>query len=572
MRYFCLVCDYDGTIAHDGRCAPSTVEALKRVRASGRKLILATGRQLPELQEIFPEHSMFDRIIAENGAILYRPEGQDCKALADPPPPVFVEELRRRGVNPLSVGQSIVATWHPHETTVLDVIRDLGLELQVIFNKDAVMVLPSGVNKATGLKAALKELHLSPHNAVGVGDAENDHVFLGMCECSVAVANALPALKERADLVTAGSHGAGVEELIEKLLSEDLASLAPRLKRRRILLGHTEEGGDFTLDPYDSRLAIAGPSGSGKSTTVAAIVERLVEKRYQVCLFDPEGDYDEFERFVTLGGPQQLPGISEILEVLNAMEYSVSVNLLGVPLADRPSAFMSFLARIQELRAKTGRPHWIIIDEAHHLLPATLDSASLTIPKELTSFALVTVHPDQVARAILTSTNGLIAVGPNPATVIEQFSAGAGKELRPQSLPDPPREAGEVIAWWFCESPQPAKVKVEPAKTELRRHRRKYAAGELGEDKSFYFRGSDGKLNLRAQNLKTFTQIAEGVDEDTWAHHLRQSDYSKWLRDSVKDTGVAEEVARIEKNGQLGPSESRTQILEAIRKHYTAPA
>ena len=572
MRYFCLVCDYDGTIAHDGRCAPSTVEALKRVRASGRKLILATGRQLPELQEIFPEHSMFDRIIAENGAILYRPEGQDCKALADPPPPVFVEELRRRGVNPLSVGQSIVATWHPHETTVLDVIRDLGLELQVIFNKDAVMVLPSGVNKATGLKVALKELHLSAHNAVGVGDAENDHVFLGMCECSVAVANALPALKERADLVTAGSHGAGVEELIEKLLSEDLASLAPRLKRRRILLGHTEEGGDFTLDPYDSRLAIAGPSGSGKSTTVAAIVERLVEKRYQVCLFDPEGDYDEFERFVTLGGPQQLPGISEVLEVLNAMEYSVSVNLLGVPLADRPSVFMSFLARIQELRAKTGRPHWIIIDEAHHLLPATLDSASLTIPKELTSFALVTVHPDQVARAILTSTNGLIAVGPNPATVIEQFSAGAGKELRPQSLPDPPREAGEVIAWWFCESPQPAKVKVEPAKTELRRHRRKYAAGELGEDKSFYFRGSDGKLNLRAQNLKTFTQIAEGVDEDTWAHHLRQSDYSKWLRDSVKDTGVAEEVARIEKNGQLGPSESRTQILEAIRKHYTAPA
>jgi HAD superfamily hydrolase (TIGR01484 family) len=572
MRYFCLVCDYDGTIAHDGRCEPSTLDALKRVRASGRKLILATGRQLPELLDVFSEHSIFDRIVAENGAILYRPESKDCKALADPPASEFVDELRRRGVNPLSVGQSIVATWHPHESTVLEVIRDLGLELQVIFNKDAVMVLPSGINKATGLKVALKELLLSPHNAVGVGDAENDHVFLGMCECSVAVANALPALKERADLVTAGSHGAGVEELIEKLLSDDLASLAPRLKRRTILLGRTEQGGDFLLDPYESRLAIAGPSGSGKSTTVAAIVERLVEKKYQVCLFDPEGDYDEFERFVTLGGPQQVPGVSEALEVLNAMEYSLSLNLLGVPLADRPSMFMSFLARIQELRAKTGRPHWVIIDEAHHLLPATLDSASLTLPKELTSFALVTVHPDQVARAILSSANGLIAVGPNPASVIAQFSAGAGKDLRPQSLPDPPREAGEVIAWWFCESPQPLKVKVEPAKTELRRHRRKYATGELGEDKSFYFRGADGKLNLRAQNLKTFAQIAEGLDEDTWAHHLRQADYSQWLRNSVKDAEVAEEVAKIEKNGQLGPSESRTQILDAIRKHYTAPA
>jgi hydroxymethylpyrimidine pyrophosphatase-like HAD family hydrolase len=572
MRYFCLICDYDGTIAHDGRCAPSTVEALKRVRASGRRLILATGRQFGELEAIFPEYKIFDRVVAENGALLYRPASKDCKKLAEPAAAEFIKELRRRGVYPLSVGECIVATWHPFETTVLDVIREMGLELQVIFNKDAVMVLPSGVNKATGVQVALNEMKLSPHNAVGVGDAENDHGFLAMCECSVAVANALPALKERADLVTRGDHGAGVEELIEELLSEDLASLGPRLKRHYVLLGHEEGDGDFCLDPYDSRPVIAGPSGGGKSITVAAIVERLVEKKYQVCLFDPEGDYDEFDQFVTLGGPQRIPGTSEILEVLNAMEHSLSINLLGVPLADRPAMFMSLLSRIQELRAKTGRPHWVVIDEAHHLLPATLDSASLTIPKELASFALVTVHPDQVARAILTSANGLIAIGPNPAAVIGQFSTGAGKDLRPTSLPDPPKESGEVIAWWFCETQKPVKVKVEPAKAELRRHRRKYESGELGEDKSFYFRGADGKLNLRAQNMKMFTQLAEGIDEDTWNHHLRRGDYSQWLRDSVKDGKIAEEVATIENNQKLNPSESRAQILGVIRKHYTAPA
>jgi hydroxymethylpyrimidine pyrophosphatase-like HAD family hydrolase len=572
MRYFCLICDYDGTIAHDGRCAPSTVEALKRIRASGRRIVLATGRQLPELQKVFPEYEIFDRIIAENGALLYRPASKDCKVLADPPSPEFVEELKRRGVHPLSVGQCIVATWHPFETIILKVIREMGLELQVIFNKDAVMVLPAGVNKATGLQVALNEMRLSPHNAVGVGDAENDHAFLAMCECSVAVANALPALKERADSITKGDHGAGVEELIEKLLSEDLASLGPRLKRHQILLGHAEGDGDFCLDPYESRLVIAGPSGGGKSTTVAAIVERLVEKKYQVCVFDPEGDYDEFEQFVTLGGPQRVPGVSEMLEVLNAMEHSLSVNLLGVPLADRPGMFMSLLSRIQELRAKTGRPQCIVIDEAHHLLPATLDSASLTIPKELTSFALVTVHPDQVARAILTSTNLLIAIGPNPSSVIAQFSAGAGKDLQPSTMPEPPQETGEVIAWRFCESQQPVRVRVEPAKAELRRHRRKYESGELGEDKSFYFRGPDGKLNLRAQNMKIFTQLAEGVDEETWEHHLQQGDYSRWLRDSVKDVKIAEEVAKIEKDPRLSPSESRAQILDVIRKHYTAPA
>jgi HAD superfamily hydrolase (TIGR01484 family) len=106
-----------------------------------------------------------------------------------------------------------VATWHPNETVVLETIAELGLELQVIFNKGAVMVLPSGVNKATGLAAALHELDLSRHNVVGVGDAENDHAFLALCECSVAVANALPALAERCDLVTAAERGAGVEEL-----------------------------------------------------------------------------------------------------------------------------------------------------------------------------------------------------------------------------------------------------------------------------------------------------------------------------------------------------------------------
>jgi hypothetical protein len=572
MRYFCLACDYDGTIACDSLCASSTVKALQRVKASGRKVILATGRELEELLQVFPEASLFDRIVAENGAMLYRPSSQDHKLLAEPPPVEFVEELRRRGVSPLSVGRSIVATWHPFESEVLDVIRAQGLELQVIFNKNAVMVLPSGVNKATGLQVALDELGLSAHNAVGVGDAENDHVFLSLCECSVAVDNALPALKERADFVTAGSHGAGVEELIEKLLTDDLASLAPRLKRHQILLGRTEDGEEFGLEPYGSKLIIAGPSGGGKSTTVAAIVERLIEAQYQVCLFDPEGDYDEFEKVVTLGGPQRVPGASEVLEVLNSHAHSLGINLLGVSLEDRPAMFMGMLSRIQELRAKTGRPHWIIVDEAHHLLPASLDSAGLTIPKELFSFVLVTVHPDQVARPILSSINGIIALGPQPGEVIAQFGAGAGKDLHRTTLPDAPSESGEVIVWQFSESALPVKVNVEPAKAELRRHRRKYAAGELGEDKSFYFRGPEKKLNLRAHNMNMFAQLAEGVDEETWAHHLKNSDYSRWLRDCVKDTAIAEEVATIEKNGALKPTESRTQIVDAIRKHYTAPA
>jgi phosphoglycolate phosphatase (TIGR01487 family) len=223
MRYLALACDYDGTLASDGRVDEKTLAALERLLDSGRKLILVTGRELDDLLQVFPRINLFERVVAENGALLYQPASREEKLLGDRPPEEFIKTLRERGVAPLCVGRVIVATWHPHETTVAEAIRDLGLELQVILNKDAVMVLPSVINKASGLNAALSELGLSPHNIVAVGDAENDLAFFKLCGCSVAVANALPMVKEQADLVTSSSRGAGVTELIDQLIASDLA-------------------------------------------------------------------------------------------------------------------------------------------------------------------------------------------------------------------------------------------------------------------------------------------------------------------------------------------------------------
>ncbi len=224
MHYLALCCDYDGTLASDGQLSRATIEALERLTASGRHLVMVTGRELDDLQKVCPRLDLFGYVVAENGALLYRPATGIETPLGPAPSARFVEALRAHGVGPISVGRVIVATWKPHETRVLETIRDLGLELQVIFNKEAVMVLPAGINKASGLAQALDRLGLSPRDAVGVGDAENDHAFLSTCACAVAVANALPSLKEEADFVTRGDHGAGVEELIDELLRDDLAS------------------------------------------------------------------------------------------------------------------------------------------------------------------------------------------------------------------------------------------------------------------------------------------------------------------------------------------------------------
>src|SRR5262249_4678377 len=150
--------------------------------------------------------------------------------------------LAERGVAPIVRGSVIVATLRPHEAAVLATIHELGLELQVIFNWDAVMILPSGVNKATGLAHALHELRLSPHNVVCVGDGETERALLAAAECGVAVANSVAALKERADWVTGGQDGDGVRELAEALVESDLAAIAPRLARHEIPLGTTEDG------------------------------------------------------------------------------------------------------------------------------------------------------------------------------------------------------------------------------------------------------------------------------------------------------------------------------------------
>jgi hydroxymethylpyrimidine pyrophosphatase-like HAD family hydrolase len=226
VRFIALASDYDGTLAHDGVVDAATCEALQRFKQTGRRLILVTGREIPDLKKTFRRIDLCDLIVAENGALLYNPVSQEQRLLADPAPPAFVEALKQRDI-PLSVGRSIVATWRPHDKTVLEVIREQKLDLQIILNKGAVMVLPAGVDKTYGLAHALRDLDLAAVNVVAVGDAENDRGFLRACGCSAAVANALQSVKDDADICLSGAHGAGVVELADMICRDDT-----RLTRR----------------------------------------------------------------------------------------------------------------------------------------------------------------------------------------------------------------------------------------------------------------------------------------------------------------------------------------------------
>lgn len=568
MRYLALASDYDGTLAHHGAVNDETVRALERLVHSGRKLILVTGRELSDLQSVFSHLELCERVVAENGAVLYNPATREKSMLADRPPETFIESLRIRGVNEMSIGDVVIATWRPFEQQALDAIREAGLELQIIFNKDAVMVLPSGTNKMTGLSSALRELKLSRHNVIGVGDAENDHAFLNSCECAVAVANAIPAFKERADFITVAARGAGVAELIDKLIENDASDIRAKCDIDALLVGKSESG-DVRLPGYGRNVLICGQSGSGKSTLVTALLERTIDKKYQVCLVDPEGDYENLPGARTIGDEKRPPSIEEVEQALEDPDTDLVVNLVGVASTDRPVYFSSLIREVQKFRLQAGRPHWLVIDEAHHVLPREWALTQTALPEELSNLILITVHPEHVSRAALQRINTVVVVGREPRKLMDEF----GKTVK-TAVPDgnaADLQRGEGILWRVDER-QVLHFKAEAPRTEHFRHRRKYAEGQLEDQRRFRFRGPQNKMDLSIQNLNMFIQVAEGIDSETWQFHLKRGDYSKWFRSALKDPELADYIEAIERASDVPDMESRKRIKGAILQKYAAPA
>ena len=225
MRFRVLACDFDNTLAARGVAAESVVDALRRVSASGRSLILVTGRVLEELVDVFADVDLFDRVVAENGGLLYRPATGEQRLLGPPPPSELVAALRAAAVHPLIVGRVLCGTIDEYEAEVIDVLRRLRSDHVLIYNKDSIMVLPPGIDKASGLRTALDDIGAPPSATVAVGDAENDIDLLRSAGLGVAVANALDSVKESAGLVLDRPNGEGVQMLCDALVESDLAGL-----------------------------------------------------------------------------------------------------------------------------------------------------------------------------------------------------------------------------------------------------------------------------------------------------------------------------------------------------------
>lgn len=256
------------------------------------------------------------------------------------------------------------------------------------------------------------------------------------------------------------------------------------------------------------------------------------------------------------------------MQLLSKPDGNAVINLVGLKFTDRPAFFMSLLGRIRDLRAKTGRPHWLIVDEAHHVLPADWQPAELALPQRLDGVLMVSVTPSMVAPSALRLVDTVIVIGEKPREMLAEFA-----QVHEHAPPEVPLERipqGEAVIWHPPEAPR--HLVLEPSHSDRRRHLRKYAEGALPEDRSFYFRGPEGKLNLRAHNLILFTDLADGVDRDTWLYHWKRGDVSDWLRTCVKDDELTGQVESLEQQMPDDPDASRRAVRDLIEAHYTLPA
>jgi hydroxymethylpyrimidine pyrophosphatase-like HAD family hydrolase/energy-coupling factor transporter ATP-binding protein EcfA2 len=554
MRFTVLACDYDGTIAQDGRVEDEMAWDLGRVRTSGRNLILVTGRDLPTLRSVCPHLELFDRVIAENGALLYRPEDGSERLLADAPPDALVERLRAGGV-PVDVGRVVVFTWKPNEVAALEAIADLGLGHQVIMNRQAVMVVPPGVTKGTAIMAALDELRMSPHNTVAVGDAENDHDLLAAAECGVAVGDAVPALADRADYVTEAPGPEGTRELIAAMLDDDLTSWD--VGARPVLIGHDDGGGDVGWSPAESSLLITGGSGSGKSTLVSALVEQLIAARYETVVVDPEGDFEDLPGAITVGGPQSAPSVDEIANLVEEGTIATVVTLVAVPMEDRPRVIREVLTRLVEVEERLGRPHAVVLDEAHHAFPADAPVDAGVLPPGL---VLVSNTPRGLQRDLFDRLESVVAVGDDARAMLEQVAEAIGARL---SVGD---AAGEAVAWRLDEGHVRWFTPVS-ARHRRRRHSAKMLSGDVGEGERLVVTGPEGTLSLEVRNLSELVRIAEGVDDATWWHHLSEGDWSRWVRDVIGDADLADAIETFAAK-DLDPAAGRRALREEVGVRY----
>lgn len=568
-----LAVDYDGTLTILGPPAGEVVSALKEVRAQGSATLLVSGRRLDDLLDAFPDaFSCFDVLVAENGGLLVGPLG--ARRLAQPVDDRLAQALRDRGVQ-VQRGEVLLACDGGDDQAVFEELRRLDLDCQLIRNRQALMVLPAGVTKASGVEAGLAELGISRHSSVAIGDAENDLAMLQHCELGVAVANAVPLLLDAADVVLPECDGAGVAAFLRgPFLS---GKLRPPASRWRVQLGLASDV-PVTLAGSRLNVLVTGASLSGKSFLAGLVAEQLLMLGYSMLVLDPEGDHARLGGLpgvLVLGAQGVLPPPDQVASLAARPTGGVVLDLSERSRDDAAQYIRQLPPLVGRQRAVRGLPHWVLVEEAQGQLSSGDTIADLLLPGAR-GCLFVTYRPDELAPAARDALDVALAVcggehseeGRMAAIVAEVADVEPARVLH--SMQTEP--AGRAL---LARRDRPGEVTAFTIGRRLVKHVRhwhKYAAHEQPPNLHFLFRDADGHLTgAAAAHLAQLHDELVRCPAETIRHHVGRRDFSRWVRDVFRDPTLARAIEIIERDAvqrEPPPAFVRQELVILIEKRY----
>jgi len=574
VRFKVLALDYDGTVAQADTLDPQVREALDDLRRQDIVVVLVTGRILEDLRRVAGDLRFVDAVVAENGAVIEFPDTGYMPASSPPPPEAFVQALRHKGIVH-HAGRSVVEADANDAVGILEILRRLELPLALAFNRGRVMVLPQAVSKATGLRKALAILRLSPHNAVAIGDAENDHELLRVCEVGVAVEWGSEALKASADYVLPGEGPEAVAAYIRALANRRRLPL-PISTRRRLLVGQQDDGRPLALAVRGRNILVAGNPRSGKSWVTGLLCEQLILDGYCVCILDPEGDYVSLEALpgvVVFGGADPLPRPRDLLRALRHPDVSIVVDLSHAAHEEKVAYLRATLPLLATLRRRTGLPHRIVVDEAHYFLhdPDVTELLDL----DLNGYTLVTYRASKLHPDVLAATHGIIVTcesDPHEVRALVelcrtcegQMPAGEWERLLGGLA------VGEAVALPITEEAEGVarRLRLAPRLTPHVRHQAKYVDIPVPDGRAFVFSRGGDPIGIRTPTLRAFIEILDRTPADVLAGHADRHDFSRWIADVFGDHPLAETIRRLEGEYAGRVPDLVVNLTQAIRARY----
>lgn len=573
MRFLVLAIDFDGTIATNDVMDPAVHAALGELRRRGITVILVTGRILRDLRRVCGDLHFLDAVVGENGAAIEFPATGYTMNLAPPPSALLLNELREAGIEH-AAGNSIVEASAADGARILSILQRLELPLTLMFNRGRVMVLPQAISKATGLQQALTVLRLSAHNAMGIGDAENDHELLRVCEVGVAVNWGSEALKKAADHVLPGEGPSSVAKYLIDLADRGFLPV-PVATRRQLTLGHTDEGQSLALAIRGRNVLVAGEPKSGKSWVAGLLCEQLILYGYSVCVIDPEGDYTSLEVLPgvsVMGGRDPLPRPKDLVRALRHSDVSIVIDLSHTGQERKIEYVRSLLPALAGLRRRTGLPHRIVLDEAHYFLQDP--EARRLLDFELSGYTFVTYRASILCPESLRASQAILVTRESDPAEVRSLKSLCTCATRTETewieaLSN--LVIGEAVALPVTEEARGdiRRIHLAPRLTPHVRHLAKYIDIPVEESRAFVFWSDAGQTGQRARRLGELAKVLDHEPAGRFDGHLRRKDFSRWIIGVFGDYQLGSDISRIEDHyRETTFPEAAGEIVRQIQSSY----